>query len=154
MERAAVLLERQKIPLGLIGFAVFPAAEINTHQFESQRTAGLVVFIIVLRFVLLIKTLGPRLLFESAGGVFMEGLPAELGTTVAHVDGFGAATLLDERSDPIELRHFGRAAKALPIGAKGDQESRRQGRTCARPTANEGRIGVLVHGVLDLLVHV
>src|SRR4029079_12561307 len=96
---------------------LFPYTTLfRSHQFVGQRTAGLVVFAIVPVFVVLIKTLGPRLLFESAGRVFVEGLPAELGTTVAHVDGFGVATLLDNRSDPIELRHFGRAAKTLPMG--------------------------------------
>ena len=105
------------------------------------------MFVVVLLLVRLVITSGPGLFFESTGGVLVETLAAELWTAVAHTDGFGVAALLDDRGNAVELRHFGGARKALPVGAEGHQQSRGQGGTGARKTAKDGRVRVLVHGL-------
>ena len=71
---------------------------------------------------------------------------------MAHVDRFGVAALNDDRGHPVELGHFVSALEAIAVGAKGDQQPWRQGRTGAREAAKDGRVGMLVHGLLNGLV--
>src|ERR1700674_1804847 len=96
MEGAAVFFQGQEVTVGVIGLAVFPAGVIDANEFVGQGAAGLGVFAIMTFFVLVIIAPGPRLLFDGTARVFMESLPPELGTAVAHVDGFGVAALDDD----------------------------------------------------------
>src|ERR1017187_1776406 len=77
------------------------------------------MFVVVPLFVLSVIGFGPRFLANGTGGIFVEGLPAELGAAVAHVHGFGVAALFDHRSQAEELGHLGGALKAVALGAKG-----------------------------------
>src|SRR5260370_21788192 len=98
---------------------ISPASEVDTDELEGQSAASLMVFAIVLVFVLSPVALGPRLFADGATGVLMEGLSAKLGAAVAHMDGFGVATLLNDRCHPLELGHFGGAGEPLAMGADG-----------------------------------
>src|SRR2546427_3093798 len=146
MQRAAVLFQGRQVTVWVIGLAILPAGVIDSSEFKSQGTAGLVVFVIVTLFVFVIIALGPRLLLDRTASVFVEGLSAKFGTTVAHVDGFGVAALDDHRCHAIELGHFGGVCKAVPIGAKSDQQAWTQRRACPRQAAKNGGVGGLIHG--------
>ena len=118
--------------LFVVGTAVwcpgFPASEIDADELERQRTAGLVVPLLRVLAVLFIKTPRPRFGLGGTSGILVKGLPRELGTSVAHVHDRAVAALDFYRSYAVELCHFGRALKALPLGSKGCQKTRCQRR--------------------------
>src|SRR5512146_3251347 len=141
MERAGVLLQGFGVAMGVIGCALFPAGEVDAYEFVGQGAAGRVVFAFVTLFLLVVVALGPRFLLERAAGVFMEGLPPELGTAVAHMNRFRVAALNYYRRDAVELGHIPRALKALPVGAEGDQQPRGQGWPRPGKAAEDGGVG-------------
>src|SRR5213593_1354194 len=102
--------------------------------------------------LLVIIAFAPGLFSSGATGILVKGLPSEFGTAVAHVDRFGIATLLNDRRQPIELGHFSGAAKSLPIGAEGHQQPRSQRRAGTGETAENRRLGVLIHARLNFFI--
>lgn len=81
MERAAMFFEGVEVMLAVIRGALFPTGVIDTDQFVAQGSDRLVVFALWLAFLILIIAFGPRFCFEGAAGIFVKGLPAELGAS-------------------------------------------------------------------------
>src|SRR2546429_7031705 len=93
MQWTGVGFQGFEVTIGFIGLTVLPASKVNAHQFIGQGAAGLVVLAFVTLLLLLIIASGPGFLLQSAAGIFVEGLPTELGTAVADMNDFGVATL-------------------------------------------------------------
>ena len=60
MDRAAVFFESVEVAIGIVGFAVFPAGEVNADEFKSQGAVGLVMMVVVFGFVVGVKVVNPR----------------------------------------------------------------------------------------------
>src|SRR5882724_13502914 len=103
MQRTGMVLQRFEIAVGVIGLALFPTGKVDAHQLVGQGPAGLMVLAFVTLLLLVIIALGPGFFLEGAAGVFVKGLPAELGTAMAHVNGPGGAALDDHRRDAVKL---------------------------------------------------
>ena len=122
-----MFFQGSKVAGRVIGLAMFPAGKIDADEFEGQSAAGPVVFAIMTFLVVVVVAVSPKLFFNGAASVFVEGLPAELGAAVAHMHGLAVAALSDDGSQAIKLGHLCGAFKALAIGAEGDQETGSQG---------------------------
>src|SRR5207247_6636360 len=149
MQRTGVLFQGVEITIGFIGLALLPARKVNAHEFIGQGAAGLVVPAVVTLLLLVVIALGPGFLLQRAAGIFVEGLPTELGTAVADMNDLGVATLNHHRGYAIEFGHVGGFVEPLPVGAKGDQQTWRQRRPRARKALKDGSVGMLVHRLLD-----
>ena len=154
MERAAVLFQGLHVAQTVVGNVLFPAGIVNANELVGERPASFVVFALRLAFLVLIIALGPRLSFAGTTGVFVKGLPAEFGATVAHLGRFGFPALFDDGSNPIKFSDFGGAGKAVALGAESAEQAWCQGRTGPRQAAEEGRVRMLVEGLRNGLVQI
>src|SRR5437867_5379009 len=103
VQRTGMLVQGLKVAVGFIGLALLPASKINAHQLICQGATGLVVLAFVTLLLLLVIALGPRFLLQSAPGIFVKGLPAELGTAVAEMNRPGVAALNHYGCDAVKL---------------------------------------------------
>src|SRR5512139_2133128 len=110
------------------------------------------MLVVVLSLLLGIVALGPGFHLGDAAGVFVEGLPAELGTAVAMVDGFGVAALLHYGRQTVKLSYFVSVLKAIAVGAEGDQQARGQSGAGGRKASEDGGVVMLVHRLLNFFV--
>src|SRR6266545_3309737 len=149
MERTGVRGQGLEIARGVIGLALLPAGKVNAYQFVGQRAASLVMLVLVTLLLLLVIALGPGFLLERAAGIFVEGLPTELGTAVADMHRPGVAALHHHGGDAIEFSDIGGALEALAVGAKSHQDSGRERGPRPREASKDGRVGMLIHGLLD-----
>ena len=152
MEGTSIFLESLQVTLRVIRLTVFPAGEVDANELVGQRTAGLMVPVVMLVLVLSVEAVGPELFTQGASGIFVEGLAPEFGTAVAKVNGLSGAALSDNGSDAVELSHLGGALKAGAISPEGDQEPGSQARSSSWQAAKEVRIRMLVHSFFNLLV--
>src|SRR5580658_2784309 len=152
MQGTGVGFQRLEVNLGAIGLALFPASKVDPDELEGQGATGLMMLAFVARLLLVVVAPGPGFLLERTARVFVKGLATELGAAVAEVDLLGITALDDHRCQAMELSHVRRAGEPLAIGAKSDQQTWGQRRTRGRKAPENGRVGMLVHGLRALLV--
>ena len=107
---------------------MFPAAEVDPHQFKGHR-ADRRVMPFFSRALLFITGFGPTGFSDDVAGIFVKGLARKFGAAVAHVNDLALAALPFDRRDPIELLCFLGAGKTIPVGPKGHQQPRGNGWT-------------------------
>src|SRR5687768_8583665 len=101
--------------------------------------------VVVRRPVLALGALG------RADRVFMKGLPPKFRAAAPETRHARVAARDDDRRDPEELRDFLRILETIALRPKGRQKPGRQVRAGSGKAAEEGRVGMLVHGAFDLL---
>src|SRR5437867_4449651 len=117
VQRTGMLVQGLKVAIGFIGLALLPASKVNAHQLIGQGATGLVVLAFITLLLLVVIALGPRFLLQSAPGIFVKGLPAELGTAVAEMNRLGVAALNDHWRYAVKLSHLLGLVEPTPVSA-------------------------------------
>ena len=114
---------------------------MRIHLYASDRTAALVrfVFVIALRAVI---GLCPVTVENRLVGPLMEGRPQKFRTTPAPMHPVLLAAGFGHRGDPRVLLDLGRVRIAVPLRAKGSDQTGNQHIPGAWQGIEDGKIGV------------